>query len=526
MANKPQKSIKYPGLPDTYTFVQIGTEAGQAADAKVVGEIANAIAPTPTLVWNLKKNVDGGGNVSTNNYMAVTDAIPVNTGDAIIRKTINRVDNKAIIGYVSQFNGSTFIDRNTFNSYGDSFVVTNPNTTHVRVALGRASSSGVVITQNDVDTYFDINLYSRATPYITYRDNAFVNRGTVASLGYTSIGQCAEQGYYTFGSSDVLSDLPDGWEGGGLIITYKTGNTIWQRLVSLIRKYIRYGTTAAWRNEGEYVVAQYVAESGEDSSDARLNIYIPKDTKNVRTMYQMGHCVDAAKNANVWRLMYAFRISATDAVRQLTMSGEWECAIKIDGRDDFSGGIIHGDEIDTDVKVFADGTLINIANVNLCCRELKIVRHSNLYDPNDSTTIIAEHGVEYIYTIDGLTINQSIAWKVSASLANCFLAMLPIIKAYSKYRYDDTSFEVTENTQTSYSVSIPDAKSVTEYSTDYDCTFTVSVPVYPVGLTGGDRAIVTDNSGINYNKIYFPVCTGGTSQIGDLWKATTVYSNR
>ena len=36
MANKPLKSIKYPGLPDTYTFVQIGTEAGQAADAKVV----------------------------------------------------------------------------------------------------------------------------------------------------------------------------------------------------------------------------------------------------------------------------------------------------------------------------------------------------------------------------------------------------------------------------------------------------------------------------------------------------------
>lgn len=37
MANKPLKSIKYPGLPDTYTFVQIGTEAGQAADAAETG---------------------------------------------------------------------------------------------------------------------------------------------------------------------------------------------------------------------------------------------------------------------------------------------------------------------------------------------------------------------------------------------------------------------------------------------------------------------------------------------------------
>lgn len=38
MANKPLKSIKFPGLSDTYTFVQIGTEAGQAADAKMVGD--------------------------------------------------------------------------------------------------------------------------------------------------------------------------------------------------------------------------------------------------------------------------------------------------------------------------------------------------------------------------------------------------------------------------------------------------------------------------------------------------------
>ena len=38
MANKPIKSINYPGLPDTYTFLQIGTEAGQAADAKAVGD--------------------------------------------------------------------------------------------------------------------------------------------------------------------------------------------------------------------------------------------------------------------------------------------------------------------------------------------------------------------------------------------------------------------------------------------------------------------------------------------------------
>lgn len=291
----------------------------------------------------------------------------------------------------------------------------------------------------------------------------------------------------------------------------------------LYRKAVTY---AEWRNEASLIYAQYIAETGEDNSDAKLNIFIPRDLNNKRTLYQMGHCVDDSANANTWRIMYMYHVDGNGAQRKLTRAGEWECAIRLVDRSDFSGGIIHGDEVDTDVQVFVDGTLTDITALNTYCHELKIVRHSNLYDPNDSTTIIAEHGAEYIYTIGGLTINQSITWKVSESLANCFLAMLPIIKAYSKYRYDDVSFVITENNQTNYSVKIPNAKSVTEYSPDYDCLATMAIQTYPTGLTGGDRALITDNSGLNYNKVYFPVCTEGTSQIGEVWKSTTVFKNK
>ena len=41
MANKPMKSIKLPGLADTYTFTQVDaalTTTGAAADAKAVGD--------------------------------------------------------------------------------------------------------------------------------------------------------------------------------------------------------------------------------------------------------------------------------------------------------------------------------------------------------------------------------------------------------------------------------------------------------------------------------------------------------
>lgn len=68
MANKPLKSIKYPGLSDTYTFLQNDptlTQSGQAADAKVVGdEIATKVSkptssPNGTAGQLLRTNGDG-----------------------------------------------------------------------------------------------------------------------------------------------------------------------------------------------------------------------------------------------------------------------------------------------------------------------------------------------------------------------------------------------------------------------------------------------------------------------------------
>lgn len=417
-------------------------------DLDALKDNLNAISPAPTLTWTIGKNVDGAGNISTNNYTAVSNDFPVTKGDVLIRNVPNKdSSNKTLIFYVNQYANGAFISRTQLSKYGDSIVM-GDTTTSLRIAFGRTTASGVAFTQPDIENYFGYELYRKAVAY------------------------------------------------------------------------------AEWRNEAALVYAQYIAESGENQSDAKLNVFIPRDSNNRRTLYQMGHCVDASINSNVWRIMFMYRVDTNGTQRKLTMTGEWECAIKLEGRSDFSGGVVHGDEVDTDVKVFVDGTLTDITALNTYCHELKIVRRSNLYDPNDSTTIIAEHGAEYIYTVDGLTINQSITWKLSESLANCFLAMLPIIKVYSKYRYDDTSFLIAENNQSSYSVTIPNAKSVTEYSPDYDCLATMAIQTYPTGLTGGDCAIITDNSGLNYNKVYFPVCTGGTSQIGEVWKSTTVFKNR
>ena len=492
------------------------------SDVSDLKEGLSVICPTPELTWILNRNVDGAGNISTNNYMAVTDVVPVSVGDVVVRQTPSAVNNKSLIGYLSEFNGTEFIRRSAFNTQGQRYTITDSNTTHIRVAFGRASSSGVQISQTDVDNYFGIEMYRQAVTLL----NGFVNRGAVSSLGYTSLAQCTRQGYYTFGSSDALSDLPIGWSGGGLVYVFVTANVVWQKVTSLTQAFFRYGLTGTWYSERDYIYASYESGSGENNSTERLNISIPRKITNEKTMYQMGHCVSAESNADVWRMMFMYRVNYNNTLRKLTMTGEWECALHLDGRDDFSGGIVHGDEVDVDVKVFVDGTLTNITAVNAYCHELKIVKKSNLYDPSDHSTVIAEHGTEYIYSVDGLKIKQSIKWKVDATLTNCYLAMLPIIKTYSTHRYDDTSFDIAENNQTGFSVTIQNATSVTEFDSTYDTFTEMSKEHYPTGLTGGDCALISDNGGLGYNKVYFPVCSSASVDAGDLWQATTVYRNR
>lgn len=355
----------------------------------------------------------------------------------------------------------------------------------------------------------------------------FTARGDINTIGFTSIGACVNSGFYTFSGNSTITDLPEGWVGGGLVIVYhNTNGARWQELVNNTQHLIRYGTSGNWYNREKLVYTKYTSGSGEDSSDAQLDVVIPKRTITSPTniVYKMGHCVDNDNKANVWRIMYMYQETTTR--RKLTISGEWECALHLDGRQDFSGGIIHGDEVDQSVIAFVDGTPTAMSALGGFCRELKIVRNSLMYDPDDHTTVIADHGVEYTFTPDGLTIKQSVKWRVAETLTACFLAMLPIIKAYSTQRFSDVDFTIETNSGSDFSVTIQKAKAVTEYNADYDIFTEMSIGEYPTGLTGGDCALITDNGGRNYNKVYFPVCTSGSCQIGDLWKSTTMFRSK
>ena len=394
------------------------------------------------------------------------------------------------------------------------------------------SSGGLVVTyKNDSVVWQEIKTttcscirYGLSGTWINLLDTVLGMRASMSDLGYTSFGQCLTPGVYTFSTSDLnnITDKPDGLVSGGLLIVYAVGTTMWQEIKNNPCHFMRYGTTGGWYDHKEFIFVSYNSGTGDDDSVAQINIDLKKDRQGYFIRYQMGHCVSESVNADVWRLMYLYKVySAKTSASVMTRKGEFECALHLDGRDDFSGGVVHGDELDQNVTFICDGVITSESNVGGLWKNFTVVRNSVLYDPEDSTTPIAEHGVEYIYTPNGLTIKQSVKWLVAESLTNCYLAMLPILKTYSGVRYDDTSFSVTQNPASGLNVIIPNATSVTEIGNDVSSS--VSIPVYPSGLTGGDCALLIDNGGLPYNKVYFVVCSSGTTQIGELWKSTTNY---
>ena len=256
----------------------------------------------------------------------------------------------------------------------------------------------------------------------------------------------------------------------------------------------------------------------------RLSIYIPATDGYL--LHRLYHFVISDINCDSWNIFNIYHVdNSKDNMSQMTVSGEYECALHLYGRDDFSGGATHGDEVFDSLTVLKDGAPIDITSLSGLedFNELKIIETSYIYDPNDHTTIIAEHGREYIYNVDGLTLNQSIKWMISEALTNCFMAMFPPSKNQINKASVDSDFKIIDLSSSDYTIVKPNATSAIMYKSTGGFSAEVSIPVYPAGLSGGNQASISDNGGLDYNKLYFKVCGGGTCSVGELWKSTTIY---
>lgn len=85
-----------------------------------------------------------------------------------------------------------------------------------------------------------------------------------------------------------------------------------------------------------------------------VEVYIPSRTGYIR--YDFFHNRDEGRNADIWRIDNAYYVdNSFNEVKTLTANGEWEIALHLANRPDFSGGIMHGDEVKTNVVFIVDG---------------------------------------------------------------------------------------------------------------------------------------------------------------------------
>jgi hypothetical protein len=264
----------------------------------------------------------------------------------------------------------------------------------------------------------------------------------------------------------------------------------------------------------------YKNNAGEHSSNERVDIYIPQSKGYI--LYSLVHTISASINVNIWRMGYTWYCNDNfEKITQLTIDGEWECAVKLDGRDDFSGGYAHGDQILSTIKFFVDGANVDITSFTTLTpiNNFVCVQSSELFDPANNSNKIADLGCVHIFNNEGLTIKQALKWAISDTLSTCFLAMFPVSKSVSDSFYTNIDYNPRSITFGTFSKDIND---VTLYKNNGDYTFDFSIPEYVKGLSG-EVFLLTDNGGYNYNKCYYQVCNSGTVSINDLWQTMTKY---
>ena len=269
------------------------------------------------------------------------------------------------------------------------------------------------------------------------------------------------------------------------------------------------------------VLIKYSAETGSNITE-RVHVYVPTGTGFVE--YEFVHNESVAVNSDIWRVNYAYACDNQFNRRfNLTTGGEWEIAVHLHDRDDFSGGITHGDQVMTDVVFFVDGAVVDITDYTTitAVSNFTAAEASELFDPADSTTVIATHGSEHIFTKNGLKIRQSLLWLDSQQLDSCYMAMHLPAKAITDHMYTDNRivpFEIE-----TYGLQFSDAKYAVVYGEDSGVRTEFSIGEYPHGVGHGDYLLMTDNGGNAYNKCYYVITTTANIEANTLWKSETYY---
>lgn len=272
-----------------------------------------------------------------------------------------------------------------------------------------------------------------------------------------------------------------------------------------------------------------------DVNSGGVDIYMkgsnPSSDKYIK--YEMLNSVNASIGCDVWRLHKAYEATRTGETsftegQDLLNGGENETAIKITGKTDFMGGLAHGDEEKTSIKLLIDGAVQSLTNYTTYrCRKCEFLQASELFEPDTATpqsTVVAHAYKRWVYEGGELELFQTIDWDVAVTLSDTYLTMLSI------YR-DDGSVTVTDKGFRSF-----------EYAEEDISTagFTISFSTSNIAKASGPDGYSAEieilegwdksnrqfhfSNAAAYNKFYFDFTGAGyTTTIGETFNARSRY---
>ena len=268
---------------------------------------------------------------------------------------------------------------------------------------------------------------------------------------------------------------------------------------------------------------QYKNERADDAGVEALKLYLPVSDGFIN--YNIVHSVTKGSNCNTWRLSAVYHCDdELQRVRPLTRTGaEWEMALMIQERPDFIGGYAHGDEVYEKLELTLDGKKVEKDELYeiVTFDELVAEVWSVGYDPIDSATKSLLHYKRIIVDKEQVKVEQRVEWLNDYLLGKSYMAMMPPYKDVTDHYYTNTD---TTKKPISVNVNITEAG---DFDTLYLCGesgFTFSMKIEKYLADGQNSFLVSDNGGVPYNKMYFPLHHGGSVERGDIWETTTVYT--
>ena len=195
-------------------------------------------------------------------------------------------------------------------------------------------------------------------------------------------------------------------------------------------------------------------------TDELQNLLILKKCENSDELF-LGQnfikVVDRDRNSNCWRLgtldLYK-RIGNEFVVYKsgIIISGEWECAIKESGAEDFLGGNAHGDEQLIEISASLDGRPLDLSSSFVATGySLDIDRRSLLNRCNTPGDNVIDHSVTYNITPEAITINQTAEWLQDMVVETSYLLMCPISRAYTTSARIDGQSEIVDISNSGHS---------------------------------------------------------------------------